>query len=1068
MLARLCSCLDPVQAQEHYDFLDLHPALGAANSMALGINQAGTVVGYILDSATFYDRPISWSEGTGTILPLPPGFFNGYANDVNDSGVVCGQVWVHDSGLPLAFRRTGSAYTVLSTLDAQIAEGIGLRVNNSGVIAGLSYTNHSPDYRHATIWDDTTLVDLGSLSGSSFAMDINDSGLVAGIYSAATSFPRSFIYRDHTMIDLGSIPGYDYSQANGMNSKGWIVGNLTGTSGQGAFLWRPDSGMKPLTVPAGYLKPTATAVNDLGVVAGRAFVANPAGTVHPVIWKDGVMTDLNAFLPPSASFGDVSDINNAGQIVGYFYAPLKRAFLLSPPHLEITKPAFHELVRARAPYTIRWNSHGVDSIRIDYSLDSGRTYWEVTPGVAAAADSFSWQVPDTLSSKCMLLLADLKNPLDTARNPYFKIKGYVLTRFNGNGDFERYSPVRDGWKFSNDSAFVWPANWWQQFDYAGTGIDPYTGEVYPYELGFSGGEEAKPSDFPDWPLFVRSFTVDRCYWSTSFPKSQDDYRESAVLRWWSGKRSWQGSCGGFSLSSLFAFRAPAFVQDSFPSVGAFNKLNELDATAARRLMINQFQVYQRGTPHRGNLHAAYNKTPRETLQELKDMLFSDIADPAYLVVDSSRKGSHAIVPYKMYATLTPGLYLVLAYDCNYPGDSSWVNLDSLHNRWDFSGLTGWHDTLRGLYLGDPIGAYTSHPYLQSAPGARADIPARSARSHMLTPGSFELYNPQRAAVVIKNPSGDSLGFTASTSFSTIADAAPMIPFTSRYDPPMGFILPPGEYTVRMSDFLDPSAHASAFSDSLILSYARQDAQAGETDLLRFADGLSVANPDNGPKRVSLEAVVCSDSSELTFQISNALCTKGDSLVIAPVPSRAFVIGNFGGTKRYDLRLKFGSPAHGATFKHLQIQIDSSSSQRIAPDWNDLLGHALTILIDHNSTGSYDDSIVVANEVADVRQEPGPGMPRGFRLEQNNPNPFNPVTRISYELPAASHVTLRVFNVVGQVVATLVDETEAAGYQSAVWNASDAATGVYFYRLEAVDANHPAVGFTQVKKMMLIR
>ena len=90
---------------------------------------------------------------------------------------------------------------------------------------------------------------------------------------------------------------------------------------------------------------------------------------------------------------------------------------------------------------------------------------------------------------------------------------------------------------------------------------------------------------------------------------------------------------------------------------------------------------------------------------------------------------------------------------------------------------------------------------------------------------------------------------------------------------------------------------------------------------------------------------------------------------------------------------------------------------------------------------------------------------GEVLEQNSPNPFNPTTTIRYELGAPGHVMLRVYDLRGRVVRTLVDATRAAGPHSVEWNGRDdggvrAASGVYFYRLDAG-------GSVVSKKMVLV-
>lgn len=87
--------------------------------------------------------------------------------------------------------------------------------------------------------------------------------------------------------------------------------------------------------------------------------------------------------------------------------------------------------------------------------------------------------------------------------------------------------------------------------------------------------------------------------------------------------------------------------------------------------------------------------------------------------------------------------------------------------------------------------------------------------------------------------------------------------------------------------------------------------------------------------------------------------------------------------------------------------------------------------------------------------------RGFSLDQNFPNPFNPVTIIRYQLPRIAHAELKVYDVLGREVSRLVDGVEAAGYHEATFDGSGLASGVYFYRLTTP-------GYSKSNRMLLMK
>jgi hypothetical protein len=96
------------------------------------------------------------------------------------------------------------------------------------------------------------------------------------------------------------------------------------------------------------------------------------------------------------------------------------------------------------------------------------------------------------------------------------------------------------------------------------------------------------------------------------------------------------------------------------------------------------------------------------------------------------------------------------------------------------------------------------------------------------------------------------------------------------------------------------------------------------------------------------------------------------------------------------------------------------------------------------------------------------FPSAFKLHQNYPNPFNPTTRIEFELPYRANVTLRAYNVLGQLVATLLDEVQEPGVKFVDWNVAQngLASGIYFYSVK-IDGGE-GKNACEVRKMAFIK
>jgi hypothetical protein len=85
----------------------------------------------------------------------------------------------------------------------------------------------------------------------------------------------------------------------------------------------------------------------------------------------------------------------------------------------------------------------------------------------------------------------------------------------------------------------------------------------------------------------------------------------------------------------------------------------------------------------------------------------------------------------------------------------------------------------------------------------------------------------------------------------------------------------------------------------------------------------------------------------------------------------------------------------------------------------------------------------------------------YNLAQNYPNPYNPTTLIEYSMPTSSNVILKIYNVLGKLITTLVNENQEAGIYKINFDASRLSNGVYFYKIQAGS-------YTETKKMLLIK
>jgi hypothetical protein len=183
----------------------------------------------------------------------------------------------------------------------------------------------------------------------------------------------------------------------------------------------------------------------------------------------------------------------------------------------------------------------------------------------------------------------------------------------------------------------------------------------------------------------------------------------------------------------------------------------------------------------------------------------------------------------------------------------------------------------------------------------------------------------------------------------------------------------------------------------------------------------------------------------------------------PVPS-AILLTNAGtGGLTMDSARLAGSSGGAVSIVSVPVHLAPFRQDTLRLSWSpvDTLPMADTLLLYTNDPAANPVHLVlVGNVVASVAAE-SPALPAAFELQQNFPNPFNPSTEIRFSLPRSSQVTLRVYDLLGREVATLVQGPLPAGMHEVTLDASSLPSGIYFYRLNAGN-------LAQIRKMMLLK
>ena len=734
--------------------------------------------------------------------------------------------------------------------------------------------------------------------------------------------------------------------------------------------------------------------------------------------------------------------------------------------MRVLRPTEGQLCVVGDTVTIEWQAPAAAAVNLFYTVDydsaAGNAAWTaIVSDLPADSTRFPWAVPPDMSPRCRIRVVDADDTTRWGISEPFRIKGYVLTRLGGDSSYVPYLLRYDNWSFTNDSGTMWPENWYRRFDYD-TATDPVTGQPYPEFFTEYAAIAAQASDFPSWPTFVRAFGVDQCY------RQRDErfyYLPSAVLRWAAIKGRWGGSCAGFALSGLQAFDDSAAFATTFPEIGVFDTLYSLAMNGARRQLINLMWTRILTPGHQRYLADHVTTTPRETVRELGTAFLEDAAVHAYLYLadSSSDGGAHAVVPYLMTSDPSrPGTVWVYVYDPNRPDDGqSIVEVDTVNNTWRYPPMN-WSNS-HWLVLMEPALNYLGPVTLPISSGGRPAVGTQSSAGDSLAiivPGG----NP---CITIVGSNGDSTGWCSEGLFNSARDVIPLYLPRGVGHGPDAYLVPSGAWSVMLQPPAGEEAAVSLWTENLAFGAGLQRTGDAAPARVSFDGGVRYSHIDSIPRNVYLYIMTLDSARERLFAVQDWEASSGDTTVLRPGGDTALHVTATSADGPYILKIWQASDT-GYSFFSGRVPAQGRMRQTILPDWGDSTLATVRVLVDRDDNGTIDDTLFIPNEIPTGVETPWPpgSLPQEYALYQNYPNPFNASTVIAFDLPYNSHVTITVYNVLGQQVTTLVDGRLPAGNHRVTWNGTSSsgtsvASGIYYYRLRAD-------GFTATRKMILVK
>jgi probable HAF family extracellular repeat protein len=336
-----------------YSIADLG-TLGGTESFAYAINDRGDIVGQSrLTGDTSSEGFLYRRTRLTNLAPVNSGHIQTVGpTGINKRGEISCGVISNGLYVPAIYDVHQGSIVTLGSLGSPASSGfsgVATSINDRGQAVGYSYLDGFN--RHAFLYSDGEMIDIGSFGGYSLALAISNTGVIVGASSdTVAGYAHAFVYRDGVMSEINPFGGpNNESYALGLNDDGVVVGeglNATGTAFHG-FIFADGLVTDIGTLPGGR-NSSAFSINNKGQIVGVAdspfdgiCYVRATGVSVPCIsyaqraflYQDGEMMDLNSLIPSDSGWNLqwAFDINGRGQIVGYGVREGKfRAYLATP------------------------------------------------------------------------------------------------------------------------------------------------------------------------------------------------------------------------------------------------------------------------------------------------------------------------------------------------------------------------------------------------------------------------------------------------------------------------------------------------------------------------------------------------------------------------------------------------------------------------------------------------------------------------------------------------------------------------------------------------------------------